>query len=480
MTMAWRRRGTLLIVFAALPSCYSPRYDSGRFECGAGGACPSDYECGADHRCYPPGQAPDGPIVDAPLDGAAPSDASVDTAVLDATLVDARRPDARLIDAPTAIDAGQADAAGPPVYGGLVMIMDMSYTGYPEMGHGGQISVHFAATDPPTLASPQGDLGCNGWLYDDLSAGRPAPATDQGEIVISGTTALVPPCRFLSEIPNLPGNPVDPPQYACLGASGMGSGTIFVGGAVPAGHAALEIPTAGFSAADVGRYLTAVTSEDPSSKGPLPIVSFLDTNANGVVELVVPQANFTAGTFTQGAYVVVAGFGPVPGSPPPEFLADTDTVKVALTAGGEKRFESFSVDTKAGGAFTLTPASETILTNLPYQSGEDVSLSCSSCGTANASVVTIETTDGSVAGFSGIVLPRATRKLAKVTCVTFGQGGVTVPANVLSLVASANPTRVQTTFLRANIAISQVINSKNRTITAVGHAVTGFTTPATP
>jgi hypothetical protein len=510
--MAWFRSAVIL-AGVGLASCYAPRYDAGKFMCGPGGDCPSDYECGADNRCYPKGQAPDGLDVDGRTDGSTPpKDAAADAPAVDASLpdgavldgtvpdgpvppdgppldariadarpIDARPIDARPIDAaliaPDARvpDAGVPDAASPTTYRGTVSVLDVRYSGRPEMGHGGEIGVHFAVDDAPTIASPTGDLGCNAWFYDDLSAKRPSPPTGQGDVAITGSTGVIPPCRFLSEIPNLPGSPIEPPQYLCMGPSGMGAGTAFIGDPIPAGHVAVEIPTAGFTRDDVGRYMTVVTSSNPESPGMLPIVGLLDVDRDGIIELEVPYATAVAGSFPQGAYVVIAGLGPVPGSPSPEFLADADPVRAVLTQGGDRRFESFDVQLAAGAEFTLTAELESTLNNLPYASGQDLTFSNSGAGGPLA-VVLIETSDRPVAGYKDTQLPPAQNKLTRVTCAGIG-ASVTVPASVLALVAAAMPTRIKTTYARPDYSIKQNTANQNRTHIIVGHAVVGFTTP---
>ena len=51
---------TIALTLLIVAGCFSPKYDSGEFQCGSGAhACPDGYHCAADNKCWKLGSGPD-------------------------------------------------------------------------------------------------------------------------------------------------------------------------------------------------------------------------------------------------------------------------------------------------------------------------------------------------------------------------------------------------------------------------------------
>ena len=375
----------------------------------------------------------------------------------------AASPDAS-IDAPHP-DASMPDASPPdagPMFSGLVLIADFKVQGHDELGHGGVIDIRFtrngSGPQPQThVDATQGGLGCTADLFAAADYNNQGPGLGEGRIQISGMSASIPNCEFGS-IPN--------EGYRCVAQSGQGTIAVAPGGQ---NTAQVTIASATFTNADAGRWLDIRGDATFSSNnGRFPIIQMIDAHT-----LLIGQPAAQVNSFS-GNYITIAGAGPVPNGP--AFLEATDNVTVSLTAGGANDFLPFSQTGMHGVApFALTAASAARIVSMPAD-GSPVSLACDlTAGACDGSLtlVSIQTTDGAVGTLPPYVMPPATGHVTTVNCAFIGQTA-DIPANIMQLVMAAAPTRLQTFFVRLNLAMTPDIN---QTTFVLGRGIAGYTTP---
>lgn len=388
-------------------------------------------------------------------------------------------PDARHnIDATRADGAidGAPDASTPAAFSGTVSLAEVSVQGIPQLGQGLNIDMRFApeGTAPVFDDNPGSPTGCKVWVY--TAAEATDPGLDEGSVSITVTDGapVIPPCVYTG-----------PTGYLCLGANGTG-GTISLVDAATGqwAYTDAEIATA---SAEVGRYLYIAGAVTPGNNGTFPIVGaggantvvFINPNPAALPETLPAGANFTT----------IAGQGPIPGTPDPGFLGNDDEVTIALTQGGAGDFESFSkvFATAIGGVgddFTLNTASASLINNIPTD-GSEFTLGCDTAGGgtgcdagAFGSLVAITTTDTAVTGLPPYSLPAPTTSQTYLRCAVIGSATVTVPAAASAYLMTSGATRMQTTFLRANLQTAgntgQVVADTN---IVAGHTIAGYTTP---
>jgi hypothetical protein len=386
-------------------------------------------------------------------------DASIDGRDLDAPAPDALAADA------TGIDAA---AAG---YTGRIVVDEVSVQDHIELGRGGLVSIEFGPLPgvPPVFddRDAQG-FGCAAWVHD-LSEGTAPPRTNEGTVTISGASAPMPPCIFDSD-----------PGYHCPAGGGSGgAGDAIIDDAAGPGTAALvdAAPSAyTFGNADIGRQLW-IAGATPWNNGLFPIIA-VDTATNAVIYAnpqALPQATFV------GSYLVEAAAGPVPFGQ--DFLADDDTLQVALASGVGGHFDSFTVPVGSGDAFALDAPSESAIAAVPFD-GAALTLDCAGysgqCGDGAVTSVDLVSTDGVPdPARPEYALPEPADRWAVVRCVVAGTE-VIIPAEAMAVVAATAPTRVSTTYRRAMRVVAQNDGDANRTTVLVGHAITGYSDPPPP
>lgn len=368
--------------------------------------------------------------------------------------IDAHNPDAAMPDA-TPPDAG-------PTFNGLVLIADFKVMGHDELGHGGVIDIRFnrdgSGPQPQMhVDATQGGLGCTADLFAAADVANEGPGLAEGRVQITGMSASIPSCEFGS-IPN--------EGYRCVGQSGQSTIAIAPGGG---STAQVTVSNATFSSADAGRYLDIRGDTTYSSNnGRFPIIQTISAT-QVLIGHPAPQVN----TFS-GSYMTVAGAGPVPNGP--AFLEATDAVTVTLTAGGANDFPAFTQSGMHGVApFFLTAPSEARIVAMPTD-GSAVSLACDinrgACDGA-LTLVSIDTTDGAVGTLPPYVMPPATGHVARVNCAFIGTSA-DIPASIMQVVMQAAPTRIQTFFVRLNLAMTP---DTNQTTFVLGRGIAGYTTP---
>jgi hypothetical protein len=369
-------------------------------------------------------------------------------------------PDARpSVDAAVSgADAGpdaRPDAA-PQGFAGTVQVFDMSIFGAPEVGHGGLIDVSFDKTGVPSEMSA-GNFGippCNATLTDTDNPAQANPDVNEGTVKVEikdSTGAIarpIPDCVFTGG------------TYRCV--SGMGT----AGATASAGQAGLyTFMGTGQTAATAGQYLVLTGGTGAGAAMPIVMV-------NGMTLIV---AATTAPPTTTGSWITAAGLGPVPGAPPPEFIADSDTVKVTIDGDATTHFGDIATgDIPAGDAFELDAA-----TTAMYAGGIDLAsttplmFGClkgggGACPTAAGTIINIQTTDAtSFASHTDMGTPD--RYTGNLTCASFGTEPVSIPTNLLAVLRAGNPTKMRVAVLRA--AFSPITGNGNSVNVVAGHAI---------
>lgn len=250
------------------------------------------------------------------------------------------------------------------------------------LGSGGQVvaSVTPAEGDVPGVVDAVGQIfdnrdatgvGCAAFVWDLTASQLPPVTENHGTVTITGSAATIPPCNFVGS------------DYACVATSGAGGATSAItpdpdldgAGGNPAVTTLSTITVVGasFSAADVGRYIKISGATHYRNNGAFPIVGFSATPAPTLIYGNPPAAAQV--DLTGVTYAVVAGAGPVPTGT--DFLADTDSVTVALDAPNGDPFEDFTTDPAVGVGdnFSLTPTSSTLIHSIPVD-GTTFTLGC--------------------------------------------------------------------------------------------------------
>ncbi len=353
--------------------------------------------------------------------------------------------------------ASQADASTVELHqSGEFLFLEAKINGFPLLGSGHVISMRVTEiadlVAPSYEEAPGSPLGCK--AYEFTAAQATNPGIDVGTVQFSIPDGLAyPPCNF---IPGL--------GYGCVSATGTG-GDI---GVVNAGEGVYSItdPAVTFGADEVGRQVL-IQGAGGSNNGAFAIVA---VDGEHVIHYRNPGG--AAEPDTAGTYTTLVGLGPSELADP---VADDDVLSVALTAGGDGAFESFTQDVNIGDAFTLSDASVDTIGAIPLN-GSEFAIGCSGeggeCGTAAATALNIETSDadhGELPPF--VFLPPATKQV-RIFCIALS-GEVTVPAEAAAFLTDSGATRIRTTFARAEQF--EVRQDEARVNLIAGHAIGGFT-----
>ncbi|MCP3138584.1 hypothetical protein [Pyxidicoccus xibeiensis] len=371
--------------------------------------------------------------------------------------------------------------SGTPVstHAGTISIQDRRLLGAPHLGHGLSLLADMStAPRAPDYDEAPGQLtGCKVWVYDIASDPPPRPAGDVGTLTIEGTSAsLGPACVFQEGA-----------GYVCPTATGEGEVVLehaVAGTGAPPNTARVSIGGAAFGPEDSGRYLQLRGA--PGASGSFPIVS-----VTSATEVRVAKAPGTNPAPAAGTYQVLAGAGPVPGTPgdeaPGDPLRDSDQVRVRITPGNDSPFQFPETTVAAiGTAFTADTATLGLLDHVPLD-GRPFRLGCAGegghCGAAELTIIQLQTTDAPTAGLSPYALPPAKTKQVVLTCIQPGASGIVdIPAEASSLLAQAHAaspiTRIRTAFMRNGAALTKNPMPPDNTVRVVaGHQLIGFTNP---
>jgi hypothetical protein len=346
------------------------------------------------------------------------------------------------------------------------------------VAQGIQLGVNF--TDPATAVQPILDtspgtlFGCK---VTELTPAQIAAAAgvDEGSVT------------FTVENGGAPANPIFPPcgfvpggvGYVCPDPASSQAVTAVDSVRLDQVNAQMSLLTvaagsATFDAADVGRHIRLSGTGSPfdAPHAVMPIVGLGASQRQVFLGAPVPVSV----TLVSGMLTTLAGAGPQPGLPDPGRLVDSASATAVLTPGGGNHFPPTTITyANVGDDFTMNAASADLMRTIPTD-GTDFSIGCDTCGTSIGTVLTITTTDGSVAGLPPTAMPAPMTKRVIVRCAEVGATTITVPANVSGEIASSGATRIQATFVRATFGTPNPANPGLSGVIA-GHALIGFTTP---
>ena len=379
-------------------------------------------------------------------------------------------PDARIrFDAgPEVFDAALPDAALPDAapladFSSSVSLQELQIAGHPELGQGLSVGVSFSVDGAAAIFEEMPDslFGCKVWEY---GAGGAPVSLDEGTVTITSTgdtDPVIPPCVHT------------PAGYACLGASGAG-GAISAG-PMP-GTFMFTDADAMFAADDVGRSLTLAGAAMPGNNSRFPILVL-----TSLTTVVIAGGTLALETLPDTAtWVIVAATGPNPigATLTDGFLENDDVFSIELASGGAGDWTSFTqANVTTGDSFVLSTEAATTIRDVPMD-GSQFSIGCdpATCGSAIGSLLVITTTDAAIPpGAPDYFLPTPTAKQISIRCAKLGATTLIVPPSISAYLMSSGATRIQTTFLRSQLA--QVTSSNHGMNIVVGHGWSGFSTP---
>lgn len=164
-----------------------------------------------------------------------------------------------------------------------------------------------------------------------------------------------------------------------------------------------------------------------------------------------------------------------------DLLHGNHRVSVEIEPGGAREFDFAPVGPiTPGEAFRLDDASRQVLASLRLD-GSALRLSCAGaggdCGPAPATIIRLQTTDGSIAGVPSTTMPAARQVQTELQCVNLGaEGTVLVPVEAMAAIARAHSgsamTRARLAFMREGVglAVNRPGLRPNVTRVLVGHA----------
>lgn len=365
------------------------------------------------------------------------------------------------IDPPLDAGAATGDAgkpARPATHSGLVSVQDIAIANLPAAGHGLTVTAILSAAVAPDYEEVPGAIeGCRVFTYDVDAKPQP-PEEDHGALRVEGARGGNLECRFV-------------PQrgYACPTAAYSGNASIEASDA----GVMLSLPGAAFSANDVGRYVQVTGSGVPANTGAFAILA-----APSPTSVAIANPRAVPESFA-GSFSVLAGAGPTPADLYRPFEGVSG---VGLDLAETAVFAAPKATLRPGDPFVLDDASAKTLVAVPLD-GSAITLRCATCGTADGTIVRIQTTDASVAGLSPVAFPAPKKKSVEIQCVRLGTGEVTVPAAAMDYVRRshlASPiARIRTAYMRDGLAVhtAPAPMPANRIARAVGRGMLGFTSP---
>lgn len=365
------------------------------------------------------------------------------------------------------LDSSESDAApgndsGPEpniTQSGTILVLETAYKGFPMMGDGPFVVVKVQDNEdivPPAYeVAPGSPFACKAWDLTPAEAADPGIDLGSFQFTVGSGGPVFPPCVFL---PGL--------GWGCPDVMSTG-GNIAVQD-VDMGIMRIADTAVTFGADQVGRYVQITGAGELTNNGMFPIVSATDTQIRYINPAGVAEPD------TAGQYVTLAGMGPAGQTNP---IDDDATLTTELTAGGDGKFTDWTKTQDFGDHFTLDDASEAILDDVPMN-GSAFSIGCDGaggdCGSATATALDIVTTDGSIEGLPGFVMPPVDTKSVRIFCI-FLVPTVDVPEEVSQFLADSGATRVRTIYNRAET--TDEIQSEAQVTVVAGHARMGFTDP---
>lgn len=397
---------------------------------------------------------------------------------------DGGNPDARVVDAPitsqvdartfdagggATFDARPPDAATPdagPTFSGTAAYHDIKIHGLEALGHGVQIDISFTQDDVPAEFSARvpGIIPCSAAVRDVTKAQQNIPGVNEGTVRITrtptgGSAIAVPDCTFQNG------------DYVCTRGGGA-SGTITGDGTV----GLFSNGSFTFNASDIGAYLV-IPGATPAA---FPIV--------GVSGMTAGLQNLGAGfPDTVGPFIVAHGIGPIAltadpngsnAGPPPDLLADSDTITFQIVPGGGNHFAAYTTPAlPAGDDFDLTQGTLDVFEDgLDLNSTTGVTLGCSAAecpavtgtGVLAVTVINIQTTD--TAGGGPTDLAPATKYSGSLTCANT-TSEVTIPATLLAVLKQGNPRKMRIAVFRDVGDLSALTSRDLSLVAGHGHVV---------
>lgn len=364
------------------------------------------------------------------------------------------------------VDATTAPDAPPTLpFGGTVSLIESQVlnSNGSAFGQGLLAGATFTPASTPAFEEIEGSpLGCKVWEIPAAAYEGSRLGLDEGPVTytIGGEgAAIIPTCAYVTGA-----------GYICPDNATAGAGGIVAAGPAP-GTATLTDMNAVFSDANsLGRYVQIAGATNPSNNGAFPIVGLVPPTT-----LVYANPVAVAETLPNTAtHISLAGVGPIPSEPDPGFLADDASISIALSSGGGAHFADFTATASdVGNDFTLSETELAKLFSIPTD-GAEFTLSCDSTncptGSAQGSVLLMQTTDGSTSGASPYALPAPSGKSVLVRCGGLATS-LTVPAAAMAFIQNAGATRIRTSFNRVNL-----LGGVPPTVSGVaGHGLIGFT-----
>lgn len=356
-------------------------------------------------------------------------------------------------------DAGLPADAGRAIEG-EIMIDEVTYVDQLPRGLGLEIDLRFYERRAPVLEDTPGSaFGCKVYEYA-IPSSPPSPSRPEGRVTIAARdgSPVVPPCDHDGAT-----------GYACVGSSGTGGRISRV---INDSFRFDTDPTTPWSDDDLGRYVEIEGAAHSGNNGAFPIVLvasasslwFYNPSPNAAEEALPSSATWT----------IRAGGGPAPNVAEPGVLADDDELDIELDAGGDLDLASFTSRVEVGDTFRLDGDSTYRIANVPADSSE-FSFACSTCGTADVTLLRISTTDAPVepAPAPRSTFPPPIAKAVHIRCLVTGPDPVTVPAAASEFIRRSGASRIRTAYVRANrsSALSGTVS------VYAGHGAVGFTNP---
>ena len=401
-------------------------------------------------------------------------------------------------------DGAEPDAGVPSILRtGTVAITENTITNPPADPKdppmsGAVVSMSFIdrsrATVPPVEGFEDPIEGCQVFVYD-MTAGDFEPAgVDEGVITVAGTANGDFDCAFRADFGKYLCQSVDPGSAG--GVPGNADNASF-----DTGEIAALVGVAGSldEAAVVGSQLFLTGFDVSALDGKFFGVLARPANQSFIFAIPGPRPVDLRAPPT-ATYATFIGAGPIPNEG--GFYNFLATSEVVVYSAGSKLVPVFGgTYTPEGEGFELLSAPgdriflpHDIPTNLPAEFPVRFACQEGGCGTPGAGgemtalIVTGRTTDRPLPSPSedptGTQMPSPMARYATFTCiyeVSDEQNEARIPAEALDVILGTDPTRIETTVLRAQAVPDATSDSAAAAISLfIGHSLTGFTTVEAP
>ena len=344
---------------------------------------------------------------------------------------------------------------------GNVLYFETKYLEQESEGDGafiiiGPFQIKDEQIDPVYEEAEGSPFACK--VYEKTAAEYKDPGVDIGTLNFSIEGGpIIPPCSEVSG------------EWACIGVQGAGGDIALV----DAGQGIMSLTDGAttFGPEEIGRVVEFSGATQAANDGTFPIVAVPDSHT---IQFHNPRISAVAEPATTATWRTEYGEGPARQIDP---VKNDDFLTVSLAAGGEGNFDDFSKTLEFGDSFTLDTESVGVIENIPMD-GSEFTVGCDGaggdCGEADATALTLETTDAPLDPDFPSAFPDPVSKHVQIFCLLL-IGRVTVPAEASQYLVDSGATRVRAIFGRA---LSEQEIQKYAEITVVaGHAVMGFTDP---